>query len=452
MKSSEYIEAQRREFALYTLEQRAIPHAADGLKNAMRRILWTARNGKHYKSASLAGATMPIHPHDQPNGAVNTLAAHFGNNIPLLKGSGGFGTLLDPTSFSASKYTTVEISQFAKDALFRDIELIPMQPNYDDTLEEPTHFLPLVPMAIVNGQQGIAIGFAATILPRNFEEIIKAQIQVLNGKSFREPMPYIEPNDCWAYDWEEGNEGTKFWFSGEVDVINGTTVRVTKLPHGLLHEAYVNGTSKVPGVLDRLISDGTIVNHEDGSSETVDIVVKFKRGHQPKDNDELLQKLGLQVGVHEYFTLIGFDGTTVWQPTVAEYIEDFTAWRLRWYKDRYERLKRLLEVDMQKYLDIMTAITNDVGGKAKSKGSRSALKEFLTDLDIVYVDYIADLPVYRFTKDEKKKVEAKLAVAKKTLAWYNKLLRSPAARRDVYIEELTEILTNYKKRIYAVES
>lgn len=451
MKSSEYIESQRREFALYTLEQRAIPHAADGLKNAMRRVLWTARSGKHYKSANLAGATMPIHPHDAPVSAINTLAGHYGNNIPLLAGDGSFGTLLDPTAYGAARYTGVEVSQFTKDVLFRDIELIPMRPNYDDTLEEPIHFLPLAPLAIVNGQQGIAIGFAATILPREFEEIIKAQIKCLNGKTFREPMPYNAPNDCWAFDWEEGNEGAKYWFSGEVDVINKTTVRITKLPYGVLHEAYIDGKGKSAGKLDKLIDEGTIVNYEDNSSEAVDIMVKFKRGYQPRNETKLLKKLGLIVSVTELFTLIDFDGTTVWQPSVAEYIESFTKWRLKWYTNRYKRLKGLLEIDIQKYLDILTAIRNDVGGKAKNKGSRSSLKEFLTDLDIVYVDYIADLAVYRFTKAEKQKVEAKLAEAKKTLTWYNKLLRSPQERKNMYTQELEEILTKYKKKAYVIE-
>lgn len=452
MNSSDYLKSQRKEFALYTLEQRAIPHAADGLKNAMRRVLWTARSGKHFKSANLAGATIPIHPHDQPNGAVNTLAAHFGNNVPLLKGEGGFGTLLNPTAYAASRYSSVEVSQFTKDVLFRDIELIPMRPNYDDTLEEPCNFLPIIPLTIVNGLQGIAIGFAATILPRELEQIIKCQIAYLNGKSFKEPMPYNAPNDCWAFDWEEGNEGTKYWFAGEVDVINGTTVRVTKLPYGILHEAYVDGTPKTSSTLDKLLEEGTIINYEDSSSDDIDIMVKFKRGHQPKDYDELLEKLGLVVGVHEYFTLIGFDGTTVWQPSVAEYIEEFTEWRLRWYRDRYVRLKDLIEIDIQKYLDVLTAIRNDVGGKAKNKVSRSSLKEFLSDIDIVHVDYIADLPVYRFTKAEKKKVEAKLAEAEKTLKWYNKLLRSPLERKKVYIEELTEILSKYKKKAYVCKS
>ena len=105
MADSTYVNDQRREYSLYVLQMRAIPHVADGLKAAARRVLWTARNGKHFKSATLAGATMPIHPHAAPEGAINTLAAPYGNNIPLLKGEGAFGTLLRPTAYGASRYT-----------------------------------------------------------------------------------------------------------------------------------------------------------------------------------------------------------------------------------------------------------------------------------------------------------------------------------------------------------
>ena len=87
MTSSQYINDQRREYSLYVLQMRAIPHAADGLKAAVCRVLWTARDGKKVKCATLAGATMPIHPHAAPESTINTLAADFSNNIPLLSGN-----------------------------------------------------------------------------------------------------------------------------------------------------------------------------------------------------------------------------------------------------------------------------------------------------------------------------------------------------------------------------
>ena len=161
--SSNYINDQRKEYSLYVLQMRAIPHAADGLKAAARRVLWTAKNGSKFKSATLSGATMPIHPHAAPESTINTLAAPYGNNVPLLKGDGAFGTLLNPTAYGASRYTSVSLSAFTKDVLFRDIEIIPLVDNYDETQREPKHFLPLVPVVLMNPQEGIAV-----VLPQAF--------------------------------------------------------------------------------------------------------------------------------------------------------------------------------------------------------------------------------------------------------------------------------------------
>jgi DNA gyrase/topoisomerase IV subunit A len=139
---SDYINNKRREYSLYVLQSRAIPSLADGLKVSARRVLWTARDGKKYKSATLAGLTMPLHPHAPPEGTVNALAAPFINNKPLLDGYGAFGTLLNPNAFGAARYTSVKLSEFAKKVVFVDIDIIPMIDNYDSTQLEPKHFCP----------------------------------------------------------------------------------------------------------------------------------------------------------------------------------------------------------------------------------------------------------------------------------------------------------------------
>ena len=161
--SSLYIEKERKDYSLYVMQSRAIPAVTDGLKAAGRRTLWIARNVGKTKTATLAGATLPIHPHATPESAINTLAAPYGNNIPLFKGYGAFGTMLDPTAYGAARYTSVATSKFTDDVMFKDIEIIPMMPNYDDTLEEPVRFLPLVPVALLNPAEGIAVGFATNI-------------------------------------------------------------------------------------------------------------------------------------------------------------------------------------------------------------------------------------------------------------------------------------------------
>jgi len=160
---------------MYVMQFRSIPCVTDGLKAGGRRVLWTARDGHKYKSATLAGATMPIHPHASPESAIDTLAAPYGNNIPMFSGDGAFGTLINPTAYGASRYTSVKVSKFTQDVVFRDIEVVPMKENYDGTLEEPVHFLPLVPVALINPSDGIAIGFATNILPRALNDIILGQ-------------------------------------------------------------------------------------------------------------------------------------------------------------------------------------------------------------------------------------------------------------------------------------
>lgn len=441
MKSSEYINEQRRDYSLYVLQSRAIPHAADGLKAAARRVLWIARDGKKRKSATLAGECMPLHPHAAPESAVNTLAAPFGNNVPLLKGNGAFGTLLEPSAYGAARYTAATISKFAEDVVLRDIEIIPMMENYDGTLEEPKHFLPLIPIVLLNPQEGIAVGFASDVLPRALEDIIHTQIAFLSGKGFREPKPTFTPTNQIATKAENG----KWTFVGEYKREGAVNVRVTNLPYGVAHQKFINN-------LEKLIESEQIVDYTDNSQEKYDIHVQFKKGSlTDKSEEEIVAILGLTNSISENLNVIDFDGKRVWAATYSDLIEKFCTWRLKWYVARYERLAKLLDEEIQRYKDILLAIKKNVGGTARQVPSRSELKDILRELGIVYIDYIADLPIYRFTEEEKNKVEQKLSVAENTMKQYKLLLKSEEERRKVYIEELKEVLTKYHKGQYTNE-
>ncbi len=441
--SSNYINEQRREYSLYVLRHRAIPHAADGLKAGGRRVLWTARDGKFYKCATLAGATMPIHPHASPEGSINTLAAPYGNNIPLFYGDGIFGTRLNPTAYGASRYTSVKVSTFTKDVMFRDIEIVPMIENYDSTLMEPKHFLPLVPIALLNPSEGIAVGFATNILPRDLESIITSQLQYLQGKKVEEMMPNFTPINGVAISWSEDKKGNIKWnFEGKVKTINSSTVTVTELPYGTVHEKFIEG-------LDKLIEDGSIVDYIDGSKDMISIEVKFHRGAVDElSNSEMLSRLNLTNSITENMNVIDFTGDRVWSTNYVELIGAFCDWRLKWYKTRYERLRDLLAADIQRYMDVLLAIKRNVGGMVKKINSRVELKDFLEEIGVVNLDYIADLPIYRFTEDERAKVEKKMEEANALLKEYKKVLSSDKERLMIYVNELKEVLRNYQKGSY----
>ena len=435
--SSTYINQQRREYSLYVMQSRAIPAAADGLKAGGRRVLWTARDGHKWKSASLGGATMPIHPHQSPEGAINTLAAPYNNNIPLFVGDGAFGTLLEPTEYGASRYTSVTISPFTKDVVFRDIEIVPMKDNYDGTLQEPVHFLPLVPITLLNPSEGIAVGFATKILPRALEDIILAQITHLGGGDISNPTPTFVPLNNKSHASVPAGNSTAYYFNGDIERVNTTTVRVTKLPYGMNHRDLIQK-------LDGLIESGTIVDHDDMSRDVIDIVVKFPPKYLSNKSDEdIIALMGLGVRVVENLTVLNFNGTTVWTPSPAEFIRQFTDWRLTWYVKRYERLKSILELDLQRYYDIRTAIVNDISGQARVITARSTMKDLLQQMGVVHLDYIADLPIYRFTEDEYNKNEKRIKDGETLLNSYNSLLSSEPKRRKLYISELKEILQHH---------
>ena len=440
---SEYIENEQRLFSLYVLQSRSLPHAADGLKAAARRILWTARDNKKYKTATLAGACMPIHPHASPDSTINTITAPYGNNIPLLDGEGAFGTLLTPNAFGASRYTSVKTSDFTKDVIFKDMSLVPMQENYDGTLQEPVHFLPLVPIVLLNPQEGIAVGFASSILPRSLDTIIQAQIDFLTKGKFKTPLPHMVPLQQRATESKTTTTGSvKYKFQGSYEKVNATTVRITNLPYGITHEKYIDKLTK-------LEENEEIQDYVDNSRDCYSIEIRFKKGKLNSMSDQsVISLLGLENWVSENMNVISFDGETVSGTSFNELIEQFSVWRLAFYKDRYVRLRTLIQQDIQKYKDIITAIEKNVGGLAKKIKSRSELKEVLTELKIVNIDYIADMSIYKFTEEEKRQVEQKLAEDLTLLEYYEKLIDSEDERRKIYVDELRKILHNYKKGKY----
>lgn len=438
--SSEYVNDCRFNYSMYVLKHRAFQSIADGLAAGSRRLMWTARDGQKRKSASLAGETMHLHPHAESTDTVNTLAKVYGNNFPLLQGFGSFGTRLKSEACGAPRYTSVKASDFAKDVLYTDIEIVPMIPNYDDTTIEPKHFLPLVPIVLINPSSGIGIGFASDILPRNLKDVVGDQIKALQGKKITDPGITFKPYGAKSVGQSVAKNGkTKWHFEGEIDLVDSTTVRITNIPYGVTHKDLTEKT------LNNLIDNGTIVDYTDNSVDTIDIRVKFKRGQiATYTGPQLLELLGLTNTINENINIVDFDGERLLiEPSYAAIIEGFTEWRLKWYVDRFNRLKALLLKDIQRYVDVLLAIKKNAGGVAKNTESRTAFLAWLTSIGIVEIDYIAALPVYRFTQAEAEAVEQKLAAARELLKEYEEYLSNEDKRIDLYITELKEIQKKY---------
>jgi DNA gyrase/topoisomerase IV subunit A len=439
---SKYIKDQRHSYFMYTIQHRAIPAITDGLKPSGRRTLWMGRNGDKYKTATLAGLTMPIHPHSLADDAINTLAAPFGNNIPLFTGIGAFGTMVAPNSYGASRYTSVKVSDFTKDVVFKDIDIIPMIPNYDDTLEEPLHFLPLIPIALLNPTFGIAGGFSCNILPRSLRDIVTEQIKYLEkgeNAKIEDKLPTFTPLNTTAVDrFEDTKSGNmRFVFHGEFERVNSSTIKITKLPYGTVHSKFIEKMTK-------LEENYSIANCDDLSKDVINIVIKTSRGQVDTMSDaDILKFLELTHTESEIMNLTDFYQTSIVSTSFPAVIKTFTNWRLGYYKNRYENLLRLIDIDIQRYIDIITAIKFNIGGIAKKTLHRSNLTDFLIEIGVVHTDYISALPIYRLTDEERLKTEAKLQEAQVTRNDYLNILSSDERRSKIYISELKDVLKNY---------
>jgi len=443
MTSSDYISAQRKGYAFYILQSRAIPAMSDGIKTGGRRAVWVARDGNKVKSASLAGAAMPLHPHSLLEGTINTLTAPYKNNIPLFKGYGSFGTLLSPSDYGAGRYTAVALSEFTKDVIMVDLPLVEMIDNYDHTLKEPKHFLPLVPVSLVNFSEGIVIGFSTYILPRNLVDIINAQLQVLEGKEITQQLlPYFAPTKNRAT--QAGDTPSNvFYFYGDFEQLSPTKIKITSIPYGVSHQ-------DVTQTLTKLEDDDVIASVVDNSRDTYDIVVKFSSVSRIQGLTKLniLKMLGLVAKHTEHIVTLSIDGLRAEEHNAAEHIAAFTKWRLSLYSKRYQYLRDELKKERQRYLDIKMAIDAELGAHSPKEENRKTLIARAAALGIVNTEFIADLPLYRFTSTEYDKNEKKLAGADKLIKEYEEIIQSDTKLRKAYVSDLKTILNNYTSGKY----
>jgi DNA gyrase subunit A len=130
-------------------------------------------DGKYMKSARVEGETMgKLHPHGGAYGVMVTLAAPWNNNLPLIDGQGNWGSSVDGAA--ASRYTEAKLTAFSWDALLDDSDTWQLADNYDGSLKEPIELNAKVPTVLLNGQDGIGVGFATKIPPHSLRDICDA--------------------------------------------------------------------------------------------------------------------------------------------------------------------------------------------------------------------------------------------------------------------------------------
>lgn len=186
------------DYSMYVINNRALPFVGDGLKPVQRRIIYTMASlginhtSKPAKAARTIGEVIgKFHPHgeDACYESMVLMAQDFSLRYPLIDGQGNWGAPDDPKSFAAARYTESRLSQWAPLVLAELRQgTVEYQQNYDGTLEEPKFLPAQVPLLLLNGSTGIAVGMATDVPPHNLQEVTQACIAMLRSR----PAPLSE--------------------------------------------------------------------------------------------------------------------------------------------------------------------------------------------------------------------------------------------------------------------
>jgi topoisomerase-4 subunit A len=193
------------QYASYVIRDRAIPHLADGLKPVQRRILWSLHrndDGTFIKVANIVGFCMQYHPHG--DASIGEALVVLTNKRYLIEGQGNFGNIFTGDPAAAPRYIECRLTELARQELFND-ELTELVPTYDGRKEEPVTLPAKLPLLLMLGAEGIAVGLSARILPHNFPELLEAQIAILKKESFKVVPDFPTGGLMDASDYQDGN-------------------------------------------------------------------------------------------------------------------------------------------------------------------------------------------------------------------------------------------------------
>ncbi len=263
-------------YASYVILDRAIPNIADGLKPVQRRIMHTLfemHDGKFHKVANVVGQTMAYHPHG--DAAIYEALVNIGIRGFLLETQGNFGNMFTGDPAAAARYIETRLSPLALEILFNPA-ITKYIPSYDGRNEEPITFPAKIPLPLLLGAEGIAVGMSTKMLPHNFVELIEAEIAILEDKPF-EVLPDFPTGGIMDASEYDGGKG-KIKLRAKIEVRDPKTLVIHDICYGTTTESLIHS-------IDEAAKRGRIKidSISDYSTEKVEIEVKLPRGQYAED-------------------------------------------------------------------------------------------------------------------------------------------------------------------------
>ncbi len=324
------------EYTSYVIRERAIPTIDDGLKPVQRRILQTLFNmedGRFHKVANVVGGTMKLHPHGDQS--IFAALVNLSNKGFLITQQGNFGNIFTGDRASAARYIECRLSPLAKEVLFNK-DLTEYVESYDGRMLEPVTLPAKIPLLLLQGAEGIAVGMATKIMPHNFCELLEAQKKILLGEEFTLLPDFPQKGFVDVTNYENGNG--KIRCRARIEEQNEKTILIKEIP-------YTTTTQSLTDSVEKAAKAGKIkiVSINDYTAEEVEIEIKLARGVYAKDTIKALYAFtDCEVSIAPNLTLI--NGTTPETTTVTEVLKHNTS-KLK------NDLQKGLEIDLGRLED-----------------------------------------------------------------------------------------------------
>jgi topoisomerase-4 subunit A len=232
------------DYASYTILDRAIPHADDGLKPVQRRLLHTMKkldDERFIKVANIVGATMAYHPHG--DASIYGALVQLGQKGLLVETQGNWGNILTGASAAAGRYIEARLSEFASEVLFNP-KVTQWTPSYDGRSKEPVTLPAKYPLLLAQGVGGIAAGLSSLILPHNFNEIIDAAVAYLKGESFELYPDFATGGLIDVSRYNDGARGGRVRVRAKIEKVDNRTLAITELPYGVTSGSLIESILK----------------------------------------------------------------------------------------------------------------------------------------------------------------------------------------------------------------
>lgn len=434
----DFLNQEYKDYANYVIEGRALSSCIDGFKPTQRKIIYAASKyagGAKVKVNVLAGmviANCQYHHGDVScSDAIINMAQTFKNNLPLLEDIGIYGSLRNPHASSA-RYISTKLSK-NYNLIYKDESLLE-NTIIDGFVCEYKHYLPIIPMILINGSDGIAVGFSMKILNRNPLDVINACISYLNGSKINLIKPMIGGFDG---EFINDSENHKKWtIRGKYNILPKNKLEIVELPPSMTYEKYEL-------ILDKL-QDDKVITYKNDSKDNIKYVVKFNNiaSFTP---EKLIKLFKLEEFKTENLTTLDENGKLKIFDCVEDIIKYFVDFRLTYYQKRKDHILSELDnksrnlTNKAKFIKLILDNKLKINGRKKDDVVTDLIKNKLDMIDDSY-DYLLRMPIYSLTLELFNKINEDLKTIAKEIEDTQSLVP-----KTMYKEDLNTLKKSFKK-------